>query len=46
MNVQEATLDDVQILVIHHRKMFEEIWEQKGLKIEIHRASNLGGREG
>ena len=41
MNVQDATLDDVKILAIHHRKMFEEIWEQKGLKIEIGRAKEL-----
>ena len=31
MNVQEATLDDLKILAVHHRKMFEEIWEQKRL---------------
>lgn len=41
MNVQDATLDDVQILANHHRKMFQEIWEQKGLRIEITRAKEL-----
>ncbi|MFH1976500.1 MAG: GNAT family N-acetyltransferase [Pseudomonadota bacterium] len=41
MNVQDATLDDVQILAIHHRKMFEEIWEQKGIQIEVARAKEL-----
>jgi GNAT superfamily N-acetyltransferase len=41
MNVRDATLDDVQILAKHHRKMFQEIWEQKGLRIEIDRAQEL-----
>ena len=41
MNVREASLDDIQILAIHHRKMFEEIWQQKGLRIEIGRAKEL-----
>ena len=41
MNLQDATIDDVQILAIHHRKMFEEIWEQKGLFIEKVRAKEL-----
>lgn len=41
MNLQDATIDDIQILSIHHRKMFEEIWEQKGLKIEKARAQEL-----
>jgi GNAT superfamily N-acetyltransferase len=41
MNLQEAIIDDVQILAIHHRKMFEEIWEQKGLFIEKVRAKEL-----
>ena len=41
MNLQEATIDDIQILSIHHRKMFEEIWEEKGLEIEKARAREL-----
>ena len=41
MNVQEADLDDIPILAVHHRKMFEEIWEQKGLWIEIVIAKEL-----
>ncbi|MDY7032405.1 MAG: hypothetical protein SVY10_10940 [Thermodesulfobacteriota bacterium] len=41
MNVQEADLDDIPILAVHHRKMFEEIWEQKGLRIEIVIAKEL-----
>ncbi|MBU1341168.1 MAG: GNAT family N-acetyltransferase [Proteobacteria bacterium] len=41
MNVRDATLDDVQILAKHHKKMFQEIWEQKGLRIEINRAQEL-----
>jgi len=30
MNLQDATIDDIPVLSVHHRKMFEEIWEQKG----------------
>jgi hypothetical protein len=41
MNVQDATLEDVPILAIHHRKMLEEIWGQKGLRIDITRAKEL-----
>lgn len=41
MNLQDATIDDIRILSIHYRKMFEEIWEQKGLKIEKDRALEL-----
>ena len=41
MNVQDASLDDIAILAIHHRKMFKEIWEQKGLRIETAIAKEL-----
>lgn len=41
MNLQDATIDDIRILAIHHRKMFEEIWEQKGQKIEKGRAEEI-----
>ena len=41
MIVHDATIDDAQILATHHRKMFEEIGEKKGLKIEIARAKEL-----
>jgi GNAT superfamily N-acetyltransferase len=41
MNLQDATIDDIQILSVHHRKMFEEIWEQKGLRIEKARSQEL-----
>lgn len=34
MNIQEATCDDIKQMAIHHRKMFEEIWEKKGQKVE------------
>ena len=30
MNLQNATIDDIPVLSAHHRKMFEEIWKQKG----------------
>jgi len=41
MNLQYATIDDIKMLAIHHRKMFEEIWEQKGQKIEKARAQEI-----
>ena len=41
MNLQDATTEDIRILAIHHRKMFEEIWEQKGQKIEEVRAQKI-----
>ncbi len=41
MNLQDATIEDIRILSIHHRKMFEEIWEHKGQKIEKARAQKI-----
>ena len=41
MNIREANLEDMEILSIHHRKMFEEIWEHKGLGIDSNIAKIL-----
>ncbi|MBT8341762.1 MAG: GNAT family N-acetyltransferase [Desulfatitalea sp.] len=41
MNVQDANLADIPVLANHHLQMFEEIWEQKGLRIESSRAKEL-----
>jgi len=34
MPIREATENDITQLGIHHRKMFEEIWEKKGERID------------
>ena len=34
MRMREANLSDIPLLAIHHRKMFEEIWEKKGEDID------------
>ena len=34
LDIHEATMDDVEQLAIHYRKMFEEIWEHKEQKLE------------
>ena len=34
MPIREATDGDIPLLAIHHRKMFEEIWEKKGEGID------------
>ncbi len=34
MVIREATVNDIPLLAIHHRKMFEEIWENKGEDID------------
>jgi len=34
MSIREAVDGDIPILAIHHRKMFEEIWEKKGEDID------------
>ena len=31
--VREATEDDIPQLAVHHRKMFEEIWERRGHQV-------------
>ncbi|MEN8134951.1 MAG: GNAT family N-acetyltransferase [Thermodesulfobacteriota bacterium] len=41
LDIQEATCDDIKQLAIHHRKMFEEIWENKGQKLESVRAQEI-----
>ena len=41
MIIHDATIDDIQILATHYRKMFEEIYEKNGLKIEKDRAKEL-----
>jgi len=33
--LREATGHDIPLLSVHHRKMFEEIWEKKGQPIDI-----------
>jgi GNAT superfamily N-acetyltransferase len=42
--IQEATCDDIKQLAIHHRKMFEEIWEKKGEKLEVDKAQEIEER--
>ena len=41
INIQEATCDDIKQMAIHHRKMFEEIWEKKGQKVEAAKAQEI-----
>jgi GNAT superfamily N-acetyltransferase len=42
--IQEATYDDIKQLAIHHRKMFEEIWEMKGQKVAAEKAQEIEKR--
>jgi GNAT superfamily N-acetyltransferase len=39
--IHEATTDDIPILVMHHHKMFKEIWIQKGLEIDSHQFEEM-----
>jgi len=41
MNISEATRDDIEQLAIHHRKIFEEIWEKKSLKLDAAKAQEM-----
>ena len=41
MLLREASSGDIAILAMHHRKMFEEIWEQKGEPLGITRADEI-----
>jgi GNAT superfamily N-acetyltransferase len=41
MKIHSATPDDIWLLAVHHRKMFEEIWEQKGKILETHTAKEI-----
>jgi GNAT superfamily N-acetyltransferase len=34
MNLREATSEDIPILTLHHRKMFEEILQSKGMSMD------------
>jgi GNAT superfamily N-acetyltransferase len=38
MKIHFATPDDIESLAVHHRKMFEEIWERKGQVLEMAKA--------
>lgn len=37
VRIREATVSDISLLAIHHRKMFEEIWENKGEDLDSSR---------
>ncbi len=39
--IQEATIRDIPLLAVHHRKMFAEIWEQKGQQLDPDTARQL-----
>ena len=41
--IREATVSDIPLLAIHHRKMFEEIWEKNGEDIDIANHKGSGG---
>jgi len=41
MEVKEASVVDIQVLAVHHRKMFEEIWEKKGQVLDETDAENI-----
>ena len=41
MKIIEATTNDIMQLAGHHRKMFEEIWEQEGQIIEKGRLNEI-----
>jgi len=41
MTVHEAKIEDIEQLALHHRKMFEEIWEKKGSKLATDKAQNI-----
>lgn len=41
MRIREATDGDIPLLAIHHRKMFEEIWEKKGEDIDGSRFAEI-----
>ena len=41
INIHEAKYDDITQLAIHHRKMFEEIWEKKSLKLDPAKAQEI-----
>jgi hypothetical protein len=41
MSIREATVSDIPLLAIHHRKMFEEIWEKGGEDIDSSRFAEI-----
>lgn len=41
MKAEIASKDDIPVLSCHHRRMFEEIWQKKGLKLEVPKAMEL-----
>jgi GNAT superfamily N-acetyltransferase len=41
MDLREASNSDISIMAIHHRKMFEEIWERKKEHLEIRKANKI-----
>lgn len=41
MHLREASGSDISILAAHHRKMFEEIWEQRGEHLGTARAGEI-----
>ncbi len=41
VRIREATVSDIPLLAIHHRKMFEEIWEKKGEDIDSSRFAEI-----
>jgi len=41
MYLREASGIDIPVMATHHRKMFEEIWEQKGEHLDTLRAGEI-----
>lgn len=42
MRLREADEGDIPVLVQHHRKMFEEIWERKGVVVDGSISADIG----
>jgi GNAT superfamily N-acetyltransferase len=41
MRLREASISDISMLAVHHRKMFMEIWEKKRDYLEPERANQI-----
>jgi len=41
IHIHLATHNDIQTLVTHHHKMFEEIWESRGLETAAQKMENM-----
>lgn len=41
MRPREASISDISMLAVHHRKMFTEIWENKGDHLDPERANEI-----